>query len=55
MIEIADVSKLMNAKELLTEMSDEDLLIYGRDWAKGVRFATPVFDGAKQTEFDKVI
>ncbi|MGB5791975.1 MAG: DNA-directed RNA polymerase subunit beta, partial [Poseidonibacter sp.] len=54
MIEIAEVSKLMNAKELLTAMSDEDLLTYGRDWAIGVRFATPVFDGAKQEEFDKL-
>ncbi len=54
MIEIADVAKLMNAKELLTSMSDEDLIEYGRDWSKGVRFATPVFDGAKQEEFDKL-
>jgi DNA-directed RNA polymerase beta subunit len=54
MIEIADVAKLMNAKELLGNMSDEDLLRYGRDWSTGVKFAAPVFEGANQAEFDKL-
>jgi len=54
MIEIADVAKLMNAKELLGNMSDEDLLKYGRDWSTGVKFAAPVFEGANQEEFDKL-
>ncbi len=54
MIEIADVAKLMNAKEILNAMSDEELLRYGRDWAKGVKFAAPVFEGANQAEFDKL-
>ncbi len=54
MIEIADVAKLMNAKELLSNMSDDELIEYGRDWTKGVRFATPVFDGAKAEEFAKL-
>ncbi len=54
MIEIADVAKLMNAKELLGKMSDEELIKYGRDWAKGVKFAVPVFEGANQEEFDKL-
>jgi len=54
MIEIADVAKLMNAKELLGNMSDEDLLKYGRDWSTGVKFAAPVFEGANQAEFDKL-
>jgi DNA-directed RNA polymerase beta subunit len=54
MIEIADVAKLMNAKELLGNMSDEDLLRYGRDWSTGVKFAAPVFEGTNQTEFDKL-
>jgi DNA-directed RNA polymerase beta subunit len=54
MIEIADVAKLMNAKELLTSMSDEELLKYGRDWSRGVKFAAPVFEGANQAEFDKL-
>jgi DNA-directed RNA polymerase beta subunit len=54
MIAIADVTKLMNGKEVLTAMSDEDLLKYGRDWSTGVKFAAPVFEGANQTEFDKL-
>jgi DNA-directed RNA polymerase beta subunit len=54
MIEIADVAKLMNAKELLGNMSDEDLIKYGRDWSTGVKFAAPVFEGANQVEFDKL-
>ena len=54
MIEIADVAKLMNGKDLLENMSDEDLLRYGRDWATGVKFAAPVFEGANQAEFDKL-
>jgi len=54
MIEIADVAKLMNAKETLGNMSDEDLLKYARDWARGVKFAAPVFEGANQTEFEKL-
>jgi len=54
MVEIADVAKLMNAKELLSSISDEELIDYGRDWSRGVRFATPVFDGAKAEEFAKL-
>ncbi len=54
MIAIADIAKLMNAKELLTNMSDEELLTYGRDWSRGVKFAAPVFEGTNQAEFDKL-
>jgi len=54
MIAIADVAKLMNAKELLTAMSDEELIEYGRDWSTGVKFAAPVFEGTNQAEFDKL-
>jgi DNA-directed RNA polymerase beta subunit len=54
MIEIADVAKLMHAKETLGKMSDEELLKYARDWARGVKFAAPVFEGANQAEFEKL-
>jgi len=54
MIEIADVAKFMNAKELLTEMDDDTLLKYAQDWSKGVKFATPIFEGVDQGEFDKL-
>ena len=54
MVEIADIAKLMNGKEVLNSMTDDELISYAQDWSKGVRFATPVFDGAKQEEFDKL-
>ncbi len=54
MVEIADVAKLMNAKEFLNKISNEELLEYARDWSKGVKFATQVFDGTKAEEFDKL-
>ncbi|MBI3873881.1 MAG: DNA-directed RNA polymerase subunit beta, partial [Arcobacter sp.] len=54
MIEIADVTKLMNAKEFLNNITNDELIDYARDWSRGVKFATQVFDGAKQEEFDKL-
>ncbi len=54
MIEIADVTKLMNGKEFLGTLSDEQLIEYAQDWTKGVRFATQVFDGVKEEEFIKL-
>ncbi|NQY94675.1 MAG: DNA-directed RNA polymerase subunit beta, partial [Campylobacteraceae bacterium] len=53
MTEIASIAKLMNGKAFLDALDDEELIKYGRDWTKGVRFATPVFDGVRQDEFDK--
>ncbi len=54
MIEIADVAKLMNGKEFLSKLSDDELVDYAQDWTKGVRFATQVFDGVKEDEFLKL-
>lgn len=54
MIEIADVAKLMHGKEFLSGLSDDDLLKYARDWAKGVRFAAPIFEGTTEDEFKKL-
>ena len=54
MAEIADVTKLMGGKAFLKSIDDEELLEYARDWSNGVRFATQIFDGAKQAEFDKL-
>lgn len=54
MIEIASVSKLIDAKNLLSSMSDEKLIEYARDWSRGVRFATPIFEGVKAEEFAKL-
>jgi DNA-directed RNA polymerase beta subunit len=54
MITIADTAKLMNAKEVITAMSDDELIEHARDWAKGVKFGTPVFEGVNQAEFNKL-
>ncbi|MGP1485351.1 MAG: DNA-directed RNA polymerase subunit beta [Campylobacter sp.] len=54
MIDIASVSKFMDAKKVLTKMSDDELLDYARDWANGVKFATPIFEGVKVGEFNKL-
>jgi DNA-directed RNA polymerase subunit beta len=52
--EIAQVAKLMNGKEFMNSLSDEELIKYAQDWTKGVRFATRVFDGVKEEEFIKL-
>lgn len=54
MIEIASVSRLMDAKNALGKISDEQLLEYAKDWSRGVRFATPIFEGVKPEEFAKL-
>ena len=54
MIEIASVSKLMDAKNTLEKISDDEIIAYARDWSKGVKFSTPVFDGLKVGEFAKL-
>ena len=54
MTEIAQVAKLMNGKEFMDNLSDEELIEYGQDWTKGVRFATQVFDGVREEEFIKL-
>ncbi|AXH10554.1 DNA-directed RNA polymerase subunit beta [Malaciobacter halophilus] len=54
MTEIASVAKLMKGKEFMDSLSDEELIDYAQDWAKGVRFATQVFDGVEVYEFGKL-
>ncbi len=54
MTEIADIAQLMNAKETLSKINDEELIKYARDWANGVKFATSVFEGTNQEEFAKL-
>ncbi len=54
MTEIASVAKLMNGKAFMENLSDDEIIDYGRDWTKGVRFASQVFDGVQQAEFDKL-
>jgi DNA-directed RNA polymerase beta subunit len=54
MKEIAYTAKLMKAKAELDTMSDEELLKYARDWAKGVKFAVPPFESLTDDEFTKL-
>jgi len=54
MISIADVAGLMNASKVIGEMDDDTFLKYARDWAKGVKFATPIFEGVNAEEFEKI-
>ncbi|MDY0124021.1 DNA-directed RNA polymerase subunit beta [Sulfurimonas sp.] len=54
MIEISDVAGMMNAKAVIGKMSDDELLHYARDWSKGVKFASPIFEGVNPEEFEKL-
>jgi DNA-directed RNA polymerase subunit beta len=54
LIEIADVARFMNAVEVVGNMTDEALLDFARDWAKGVKFASPIFEGVNTEEFEKL-
>jgi DNA-directed RNA polymerase beta subunit len=55
MKEIARVAKFGEKYvEFLDSLSDDQLLEYARDWAKGVKFATPVFEGVNDEEFRKL-
>lgn len=54
MTNIAGVAKLMNAKNFVDGLSDDELLVYARDWSRGIKFAAPVFEGTNQEEFDKL-
>jgi len=51
MIAIADVAKLMDARNFIDKLDDEHLLIHARDWSKGVKFASPIFEGVNTEEF----
>ena len=53
-IEISDIAGLMNAAEVVGAMDDETLLRYARDWSRGVKFATPIFEGVNTEEFKKL-
>jgi DNA-directed RNA polymerase subunit beta len=54
MKDIAQVTKLMGAENLIDNLNDDELLKFARDWSKGVKFATPVFEGVDAKEFEKL-
>ncbi|TQV63113.1 MAG: DNA-directed RNA polymerase subunit beta [Sulfurovum sp.] len=51
MLSIASIAKLMKIKDELTNMSDDELIKHAQDWSRGVKFATPVFEGVNTHEF----
>jgi DNA-directed RNA polymerase subunit beta len=53
MKEISRVAKLTKP-EFIDSLSDEELLNYARDWSKGVKFATPIFEGVNIEEFKEL-
>jgi len=54
MISFADVACLMDAATTIAAMDDKTFLGYAQDWAQGVKFATPIFEGVTQEEFGKL-
>ncbi|HIO90603.1 MAG TPA: DNA-directed RNA polymerase subunit beta, partial [Campylobacterales bacterium] len=54
MIKIADIAKYSNAVEFVANLSDEKLMDYARDWSRGVRFSTPIFEGVNEDEFKQL-
>ncbi|MBN2963507.1 DNA-directed RNA polymerase subunit beta [Sulfurospirillum sp. T05] len=54
MIEIASVAKWMDARNFIEGLSDEKLIEYAKDWSRGVKFATPIFEGVNTEEFAKL-
>jgi DNA-directed RNA polymerase subunit beta len=54
MVQIADNTKLMHAQKFISELSDDDVIKYAKDWSRGVRFATPIFDGVNPEEFESL-
>jgi DNA-directed RNA polymerase subunit beta len=51
---IANVAGLMALENAVASMDDETILKYAQDWSKGVRFATPIFEGVNAGEFEKL-
>jgi DNA-directed RNA polymerase subunit beta len=54
MTKIADIAKYANAKEFIKSLNDNELLQYAKDWSKGIKFATPIFEGVNEDEFKKL-
>ena len=53
-LEIASLSKNEAICNYIESLSDEELVNYARDWSKGVRFSTPVFEGVDENTFEKL-
>ena len=54
MLEICSIPRLVKERKFIERLDDELLISYARDWSKGVKFATPVFEGTTIEEFGKL-
>lgn len=54
MLEICSIERLAKERQFIESLDDELLINYARDWSKGVKFATPVFEGTTIEEFSKL-
>jgi DNA-directed RNA polymerase subunit beta len=55
MIKIVEIAHFgEHYKNFLNTLTDEELLKYAKDWAKGVKFSTPVFEGVNEEEFKEL-
>ncbi|MCI7484752.1 MAG: DNA-directed RNA polymerase subunit beta/beta' [Helicobacter sp.] len=56
MIEISEVVNPDNTSvvDFLKNISDDELVVYARDWSRGVKFAIPVFERIEQEHFDRL-
>ncbi|NPA55702.1 MAG: DNA-directed RNA polymerase subunit beta [Epsilonproteobacteria bacterium] len=55
MQQIAQVARFgQEYANFLESLTDDELLKYARDWAKGVKMATPSFEGVNEEEFKKL-
>ena len=48
------IPRLAKEKSFIESLDDKLLVEYARDWSKGIKFATPVFEGTKIDEFAKL-
>ena len=54
MLEIAQASKQQDTIGFIESLSDDEIVRYARDWSKGIRFSTPVFDGVREDTFNQL-
>jgi DNA-directed RNA polymerase subunit beta len=55
MVEICTaIPRLARLKGFIESLDDKLLVEYARDWSKGIKFATPVFEGTSVDEFSEL-
>ncbi len=54
MIEIVQTVGLKSSVNFLENCEDDEILMFAKDWSKGVKFATPIFDGVSKDQMKKL-